>query len=198
MPIATTGSVATEVPAGTQTEFRITNATFNPDGQYGPDIELDLELTDEEYLGTSLRYWARVQQPRLDKVKKFQKDGIDDETIASILKKQGFKFKKIDEPDTFTVGRSGNLYKMLTAVECSPHGAEAALKRCNSFYELAECLLDGTFIGTTRRSSDGKYTQLDGTEDIFPVAAPAAAAAANQAEVDELDFDDGMSPPAPF
>src|SRR4051794_9235664 len=126
MPIDTTGSVASEVPAATQTEFRITESTFDPNNSYGPSFELVLELTDEKYLGTEMKYWAKIQQPRLDKVRRLRSDGLDDEDIASVLKKQGYKFKKVDEPDKMVVGRAGNLYKILTAVEGSANGAEAA------------------------------------------------------------------------
>ena len=170
MHIPTSGSVGTEVPAGVQTEFRITEATFDEGNKYGPTIELALELSDEQYLGTTMKYWATIQQPRLDKVRKWRQDGLDDDTIASALRKQGFEFQTIDPPDKLHVGRSSNLYKILTAVEGSVKGAEAALRRCNGFDELAKCLVDGSFIGTTKRSADGKYAKLDGKEEIYPVA----------------------------
>ena len=170
MPLPTQGSVATEVPAGIQTEFKIAQAIFDPKGQFGPCIELDNELTDEKYLGTTLKYWASVQQPRLDLVRKYRKDAMSDKLIAEALRERGFKFKKIDEPDEMRIGRSGNLYKFLTAVTGSVRGAEDALDECDSFDELAERLVGGTFVGTTKRSKDGKYVQLDGNEEIYPVA----------------------------
>jgi len=192
MTIPTTGSVASEVPAGTQTEFRITDAAFDENNKYGPSVELELELTEERYLGTQMRYWANLQRPRLDKVHNLRAQGIDDETIASALRKQNFEFKTIDDPEGPKVSRSGNLYKILAAVEGSMRGAEAALKQCNSFNELAKRLVDGAFVGTTKLSSDGKYAKLDGTEDIFPAASktqtgPAAAAAPDEVE-DDFDF----------
>ncbi len=192
MAIPTTGSVAAEVPAGTQTEFRITDATFDENNKYGPSFELELELTDERYLGTQMRYWANLQRPRLDKVRNLRAQGLDDETIASVLRKQNFEFKKIDDPEGPKVSRSGNLYKILTAVEGSMRGAEAALKQCNSFNELAKRLVDGAFVGTIKRSSDGKYAKLDGTEDIFPVASKTESSpTATPDEVeDDFDFDD--------
>ncbi len=170
MPIPVSGSVGADVPDGVQTEFRITEAAFDENNKYGPSFELTLELAEEDYLGVSMKYWAKVQQPRLDKVRKWRQDGLDDETIASALKKQGFKFKKLDEPDTLQIGRSSNLYKILTAVEGSAKGAEALLKRANTFEELAKALEDGSFIGTTKRSADNKYVKLDGKEEIYPVA----------------------------
>jgi len=177
--------VETEVPAGTQTEFRIVGAAFDPTNNYGPQIELKLELTEEQYLGVSMTYWASIQQPRLDKVRKWRKDGLDDETIASALKKQGFEFENIDEPDSMRVGRGGNLYKLITAIEGSTKGAEAVLERYDTFDELAECMVDGTFVGTTKRSADGKYCKLDGNEDFFPVASKVLAS--EKETEDELD-----------
>ncbi len=191
MPIPVSGSVGADVPDGVQTEFRITEAAFDENNKYGPSFELTLELAEEDYLGVSMKYWAKVQQPRLDKVRKWRQDGLDDETIASALKKQGFKFKKLDEPDTLQIGRSSNLYKILTAVEGSAKGAEALLKRANTFEELAKGLEDGSFIGTTKRSADGKYVKLDGKEEIYPVASKVLKQQkATDAELEDLPFEE--------
>ncbi len=191
MPIPVSGSVGADVPDGVQTEFRITEAAFDENNKYGPSFELTLELAEEDYLGVSMKYWAKVQQPRLDKVRKWRQDGLDDETIASALRKQGFKFKKLDEPDTLQIGRSSNLYKILTAVEGSAKGAEALLKRANTFEELAKALEDGSFIGTTKRSADGKYVKLDGKEEIYPVASKVLKQQeATDAELEDLPFEE--------
>ncbi len=191
MPIPVSGSVGADVPDGVQTEFRITEAAFDENNKYGPSFELTLELAEEDYLGVSMKYWAKVQQPRLDKVRKWRQDGLDDETIASALKKQGFKFKKLDEPDTLQIGRSSNLYKILTAVEGSAKGAEALLKRANTFEELAKALEDGSFIGTTKRSADNKYVKLDGKEEIYPVASKVLKEReATEAELEDLPFEE--------
>jgi hypothetical protein len=200
MPIETTGSVATEVPAGIQTEFRIASASFDPDGQYGPCFEIDLELNEEQYLGTTCRYWARVQQPRLDLVRKYRKDAMSDKLIAEALRERGFRFKKIEEPDAMKIGRGGNTYKILAAVEGSVKDAEAALQRCGNFDELAKVFVDGVFVGTTRLSADGKYIQLDGMEEIYPVASGALKARDEaESDLDEdfngLDFGDDPPPP---
>jgi hypothetical protein len=197
MPLETTGSVGTEeVPAGTQVRWRIQNAAFEPDGRYGPDIELDLDIVTEEYLGTSTRYWARIQQPRLDKVRKFRKDGLDDETIGTVLAKQGFGFDRIDDPDKMVVGRSGALYNILVAVQGGDRKkAEAVIKLCNSFDDLAEHFVGGRFVGTTKLSKDG-YVRLDATEEIYPDAeARAALAAETDAEIGELSDDDSDAIP---
>src|SRR5215207_6497364 len=117
MPIPTSGGFgdSVEVPAGAQVEWRIKSAAFNPLGQYGPDLELDLEIMDNRYFGITTKYWARIQQPRLDKVRKLRKEGISDETIATVLRGQGYEFKKVDEKDALTVVRAGALYSILVA-----------------------------------------------------------------------------------
>jgi hypothetical protein len=190
MAIPTSGSVSTEVPAGLQTEFRIAKATFDPDGRFGPQVELDIEMVDEKFVGTQLRYWASVQRPRLDLVRKYRGDGMSDKLIAEALRERGHKCKKIDDEDTMTVGRGGNLYKLLVATTGSIHGAETALQECDSFDELAQRLVGSTFVGTTKKSVDGKYVQLDGQEEIFPVAsAPAPKEDASPEPDPEEDFE---------
>jgi len=151
MPIETAGSVSTtEVPAGTQVEFEIKNTTFDADGKYGPSVELDLIIADETYYGTQLRYWARVQQPRLDLVRKWRGDGMSDEVIKTALKERGFKFRKVDDRDNMVIGRGGNLYKILTATAGGPRGAEQVLEECDDFNQLADKLVGGRFVGTTK------------------------------------------------
>jgi hypothetical protein len=168
MPIPTTGSVDAEIPAGTQVRWRTTKAEFKPLGNYGPEIKLDLAAIDPEYVGVSTIYSARIQRPRLDKVERLRKEGLDDDAIAQVLRKQGFTFERIDEPDTLTVGRGSTLYKMLVAINSGDRfRAEAVLQACDDFDELADALTDGRFVGTTKLSDRG-YVRLDGNEDIFP------------------------------
>jgi len=188
MPLQTSGSVTTEVPDGTQVRWSIKDATFEPDGQYGPDIELELDIITEKYIGTSTRYWAKIQQPRLDKVRKLRKEGLDDETIASALRKQGFEFNKIDEADAMVVGRGGALYSILAA-RCGGNrrAAEKVLEDCDTFNELAERLKEGVFVGTTKLSKDG-YVRLDATEDIFPDAGGAESDEDPEEDFDNIPF----------
>ncbi len=197
MAILTSGSIAAadKVPAGVQTAFKITNATFLPDGKYGPAIELQLELTDDKYIGSTCRYYASIQQPRLDLVRKYRKDKMSDKLIAEALREKGIKFKKVDEPDSMLIGRYGNTYSILTAVTGSVTGAEEALQSCDNFEELAARLVGGVFVGTTKRSADDAYVRLDGTEEIFPVASSVPTPDAQPMKVaavgdDEADFDD--------
>jgi hypothetical protein len=170
VPIETVGSAggAIEIPAGTQAEFAVKAAAFDEKGKYGPAVELDLNFVTEQYYGVPLKYWARVQQPRLDLVRKWRGDGMSDNLIKEALKERGFKFKKIDEPDKMVVGKGGNLYKILVAGTGSPRAADALLAEVDSFDELAERMANFRFIGTTKKSADGQYVQLDGKEEITP------------------------------
>lgn len=199
MPIPTSGSVDVEIPSGTQTRWRIPAAEFKPLGMYGPEITLDLDVITPEYVGTSTIYSARIQRPRLDKVERLRKDGLDNETIASVLRKQGYQFKDIDEPDTLTVGRAGNLYAILVAINGGDRTrAEAVLKDCKDFDELAAQLVNGRFVGTTKLSEKG-YVRLDGNEDIFPdVAEQEALEKQSEKMIDDLPNFNKDEPKAPF
>lgn len=166
MPIKTSGSTGTEIPAGTQVSWRVRDAAFDPTGRFGPTIELVLDIVTDEYIGTSTKYWARIQQPRLDKVAKLRGEGVDDELITAILQKQGFEFDELDEMDELLVGRSGALYSILQAGQGDGNAAEKVLEQCDSFDQLADRLVGGRFVGTTKLSKDG-YVRLDATEDIF-------------------------------
>src|SRR5215212_11025066 len=198
MPIEITGAAgsSTEVPAGIQVPFKIKKATFQPDGKHGPAVELDKVITDARYYGTPLKYWARIQQPRLDMVRRLRADGMSDKLIKEALKERGFTCKKIDEEDKMVVGRGGNLFKILVAGTGSPQAADQLLAECDSFDELAERMVGCEFIGTTKKSADGKYVQLDGREEIFPVASKPAAVSGNgdgkdpRATESDVDFDE--------
>ncbi len=181
MPIKTSGSTGTEIPTGTQVSWRVREAAFDPNGRFGPTIELNLDITTDEYIGTSTKYWARIQQPRLDKLAKLRGEGVDDELISAILQKQGFEFDDLDDPDEMLVGRSGALYSILLAVQGDGNAAEKVLEQCDSFDQLADRLVGGRFVGTTKLSKDG-YVRLDATEDIFKDVAVAEEDA-------EEDFD---------
>jgi hypothetical protein len=128
-------------------------------------------------------------------VRKLRKEGLDDETIATVLKKQSFEFSKIDEPDKMVIGRGGAIYTILTAVEGGDRKrAEKVLQACDSFDDLAAHLKGGTFVGTTKLSKDG-YVRLDATEDIFPDVESRTAQEV-QAQTD-AEFDDLQDAPPP-
>src|SRR5215211_6169899 len=105
---------------------------------------------------------------------------MSDSLIKEALKERGLKFKKLDEKDKMVVGKNGNLFKILVATAGSPRGADAILAEVNTFDELAERIVGTRFVGTTRKSADGKYCQLDGTEEIFPVASATVPASGDE------------------
>jgi hypothetical protein len=181
MPIKTSGSTGTEIPTGTQVSWRVREAAFDPNGRYGPTIELQLDITTDEYVGTSVKYFAKIAQERLDKAAKLRGEGVDDELIKAILHKQGYKFDELDDPDEMSVARGGALYAILTARQGDVASAEQFLKQSDSFDELAARLVGGRFVGTTGVSKDG-YARLDAREDIFKDVAVAEEDA-------EEDFD---------
>lgn len=198
MGIPTTGTALAEVPANKQVRWRIADAEYKPHGAYGPEITTTLDITTPEYAGVSALYSLKIQRPRLDKVERLRKEGLDDEAIAQVLKKQGFTFNKIDELDTETVARGGNLYKVLVA-NCGGNRAKAekVLSACDGFEELARALVGGAFVGTTKLSDKG-YVRLDGNEDIFPdVGGPEAAEELDNAEWEEIP-DYGEPPPVEY
>ena len=127
---------------------------------------------------------------------------MSDKLIKEALKERGFSFKKLDDPDKMVVGRGGNLYKILIAGTGSARAADELLAEVNGFDELAERLVGYRFVGTTKKSKDGKYVQLDGNEEIFPVArelVTVPASADPRATESDEDFEDlDMGEEAPF
>ncbi len=188
MAIEASGSIGTEVPAGTQVSWRVREAAFDANGRYGPNVELALDIVaPDAYVGTSVKYFANIARPRLDKVEKLRGEGVEDELIKAILQKQGYKFDELDDPDKMVVARGGALYAILTARQGDVASAEKALKQSGNFDELAAGLVGGRFVGTTGLSKDG-YVRLDAREGIFKDVAVAEGDAEGDAE--EEDFDD--------
>src|SRR5215218_5714989 len=176
MPIDRSGSVGGNIPEnGVQARFRITQAEFRPETRFGPDIELQLQMIDEDYFGTPARFWVRLQQPRMDKVRRMRAEGLSDEIIKQALKEQGFKFKKIDEKDSTRINRGGNAYGVLLATCQGDHQkAEEVLDKLNSFDELAKYLKGKSFVGTTKvkKKDDKAYVNVNGKEELYPDMGP--------------------------
>jgi|GEM_PF-2774111 len=187
MPIQTSGSTGTEIPAGTQVSWRVREAAFDPNGRYGPTVELDLDVVTDEYVGTSSKYWCKIQRPRLDKVAKLRGEGLDDETIADALRKQGHEFENLDDEDKMLVARGGALYAILTAGQGDGKAAEQVLQDCDNFDELAARLVGGRFVGTTKLSKDG-YARLDAMEDIYVDKSSPGAATDGDNDFDDIPW----------
>jgi hypothetical protein len=202
MPIPRSGSVGGEFPPnGIQARFRIDEATFRPETRFSPDIELSLSMIDKAYFGTPARFWVRLSQPRLDRVRKLRSEGTSDTLIKEILKEQGYTFTKVDEPEDPQVNRGGNTYKTLVAV-CGGSYAESekVLDEIDSYDELAAFFKGKTFVATIRlKERDGKqYVNINGEEPVFPDYGPAEAVdEANAADAEELpDFPKDWGPEA--
>jgi hypothetical protein len=174
---------------------------YDPEGRYGPCIELNLKALNDEYLGTTAKVWPRIQERRLDLVRKLRKDDVPDSAKAEILRKKAEKdrayafVERIDEPDKRTVSRLGGTYKVLVAI-CGGdrRKVEAILGRCDSFDELAEHFEGGSFMMATKVSDEG-YPRLDLREDIYPdVEAQSTLQAQIAADIDELPDDDSDAP----
>jgi hypothetical protein len=172
---------------------------YDPEGRYGPCIELNLKALNDEYLGTTAKVWPRIQERRLDLVRKLRKDDVPDSAKAEILRKKAEKdrayafVERIDEPDKRTVSRLGGTYKVLVAI-CGGdrRKVEAILGRCDSFDELAEHFEGGSFVMATKVNDEG-YPCLHLREDVYPdIEAQAAMQTQTNAEIDELP-DDALS-----
>ena len=195
MGIATTKSFA-DINEGTQVEVEVTDATYDPEGRFGPAIELDLEvLRPSAHAGDTILSTFSLSQPRLSKVRDLRDDGLDDETIAKVLEQKGFEFETMDEPETPKLG--GALLRIVKA--CNDEDARAIKKlldECNTFHDLADALIGGSFVATTRKGKND-YTRIDGKGEFYPVMSDTLvpkredpAIAAKKPEIDESDFDD--------
>lgn len=191
MPLETTGAIDVGMQDGAQVRWGIQNPVYDPKGKYGPCIEMDLKALNEEYLGATAKVWPRIQEPRLDLVRKLRKDEVPDEAIEVTLRKKGFKFDRIDEPDKQVIGRKGGTYKILVAV-CGGDRkyAETVLARCNNFDELANALDGGSFVIATKVTDDG-YPRIDLREDVFP---DMEARAASKAQTDPSEVERSAEP----
>jgi hypothetical protein len=183
VPIGTTKSFA-DINEGTQVEVLIADATYDEAGRFGPEIEFNLDvLKPSAHAGETIMSTFGLSQPRLSKVRNLRDDGLDDETIAKVLEKKGFKFEDIDDPETPRLG--GALLRIVKACyDADPRAVKKLLEECDTFNDLADALIGKRFVATTRKDKND-YTRLDGKGEFYRVMAPAQA----EAEEDE-DFSD--------
>jgi hypothetical protein len=194
MGIGTTRSFA-DINEGTQVQVMVADATYDPEGRFGPAIELELEVFEPKaHAGETILSTFGLSQPRLSKVRDLRNDGFDDEAIAEALKKKGFNFSHIDDPETPRLGGA-----LLRIVKAAYGGDARAIKKllaeCDDFYELADALIGKRFVATTRQDKNG-YTRIDGKAEFYRVMETSPAndnlgghSGGITAE-DEKDFDD--------
>jgi hypothetical protein len=196
MGIGTTKSWA-DVTEGTQVTVEIADAAYDEAGRFGAEMNLELEIqAPAEYNGETILSSFSLSQPRLRKVRDLREDGLDDETIAEVLRKKGFEFGEIDEPETPKLG--GALLKIVKA--CYHNDSPVIrkmLRDCETFDDLAEALVGKRFVCTTRKDKND-YTRVDGKGEFYRVMPsefpPASLETASEARpvlgVVEEDFED--------
>jgi len=167
MGIDTTKSFA-DIEEGTQVEALIADATYDPEGRFGPAVELALDvLKPSAHTGDTILSTFSLSQPRLSKVRDLRADGLDDDTIAKVLEKKGFEFETIDDPETPKLG--GALLRIVKA--CYNEDARAIKKllaECETFHDLADALIGRRFVATTRKDKND-YTRIDGKGEFYRV-----------------------------
>jgi hypothetical protein len=195
MGIDTTTSFA-DINEGTQVTAQVADATYDAEGRFGPAIELELDvLKPSAHAGQTIFSTFSLSQPRLSKVRDLRNDGLDDEAIAQVLEKKGFKFENIDDPETPKLGVA-----LLRAVKAGLNEDARALKKllaeCDTFHDLANALVGLRFVFTTRLDKSG-YTRVDGKGEFYRVMSDTVVPlhgdptkAAKKREIDESNVDD--------
>jgi len=152
-----------DIPAGTQTRFKVLKAEYKEDGRFGPEVKMELDSLNPEHPGMVISS-ASLSRPRLDKVDKLRKEGLSDKVIAETLREKGFKFKKLDEPDKVVFSDGSFLYKVVKACHRGDMGPVTAAK---DFTEMAQTIVNKTFVATTRKDKNDR-TRLDGKAEVYP------------------------------
>jgi hypothetical protein len=167
MGIDTTKSFA-DSEEGTQVTAQIADATYDPEGRFGPAIELALDvLRPSAHAGDTILSTFSLSQPRLSKVRDLRADGLDDDTIAKVLEKKGFEFETIDDPETPKLG--GALLRIVKACHNDdPRAIKKLLAECETFHDLADALIGRRFVSTTRKDKND-YTRIDGKGEFYRV-----------------------------
>jgi hypothetical protein len=165
--IGTTRSFA-DIAEGTQVEVLVADAAYSPEGRFGAEMELELEVVKpRQHAGETILSTLGLSQPRLNKVRNLRNDEFDDEAIAEALRKKNFQFENIDDPEEPKLG--GALLRIVKA--CYNEDARAVKKllaECDGFDDLAEALIGKRFIATTRKDKND-YTRLDGKGEFYRV-----------------------------
>jgi hypothetical protein len=187
MGIETTKSFA-DIKEGTQVEVLIADATYDAEGRFGPAVELALEVQrPSAHAGDTILSTFSLSQPRLSKVRDLRAEGLDDEAIASVLRNKNFQFDKIDDPEPPKLG--GALLRILKASRNEDARAiKKLLAECESFEDLADALIGGRFVASTRVDKNDR-TRIDGKGEFYRVMPEEPKDAAPTQEDGEEDFD---------
>ncbi len=167
MGINTTRSFA-DIKEGTQVEVMVGDSAYDPEGRFGPNVELELEVVKpRQHAGETIMNTFSLSQPRLSKVRDLREDGFDDTAIAEALRKKGFQFENIDDPEEPRLG--GALLRIVKAgCNDDARAVKKLLAECDSFHDLANALIGMHFVATTRKDKND-YTRLDGKAEFFRV-----------------------------
>jgi hypothetical protein len=186
MGIDTTKSFA-DINEGTQVTVVIDDATYDEDGRFGPAVELTLEvLAPAAHAGDTILSTFGLSQPRLSKVRDLRNDGLDDGAIAKVLENKGFKFERIDDPETPKLG--GALLRIVKATyNADPRAVKKLLAECDTFDELADALVGRRFVATTRVDKND-YTRIDGKGEFYRVMSSPEAEAEEDEDFQKIPF----------
>jgi hypothetical protein len=165
MGIATTKSFA-DINEGTQVEVEVADAAYDEEGRFGPEVELSLDVhKPSAFAGETIMSSFSLSQPRLRKVRDLREDGLDDAAIAAVLRKKGFEFETIDDPETPKLG--GALRHIVRACyNADARAVKKLLEECGTFDDLADALIGRRFVATTRKDKND-YTRIDGKGKFY-------------------------------
>jgi hypothetical protein len=186
MGIDTTKSFA-DIKEGTQVQVLVGDAVYDADGRFGSAVELTLEVVQPAaHAGDTILSTFGLSQPRLSKVRDLRGDGLDEGAIAKVLKKKGFKFESIDDPETPKLG--GALLRIVKAgYNADPRAVKKLLAECDTFHDLADALIGKRFVAATRKDKSD-YTRIDGKGEFYRVMAPAQAEAEEDEDFEKIPF----------
>jgi hypothetical protein len=137
-----------QIPPGEKLRFRI-NSAVEDWGEHGPQAELELEVLDGEHKGSTLLDWSKLAQPRLDFVKNLREKGYEEEKIVEILRRRGYEFDDIDEPeDGLLVADGGKLFNIALAAF---NGNVKQIDSFESIDDLLGALVGRSFVSITKK-----------------------------------------------
>jgi hypothetical protein len=156
-----------DIPEGTRVAVEVEKATYQPDNQYGPQFEVDLQvLKPGQYAGEQIRSWLSLSQPRLGKVRDLRSQGVKDAAIREALEEKGFEFTNIDDPEEPRLG--GGVKRAVRAgTGNDPRAYRELVDSCDTFDELAAAMVGLRLTVAIRHDKEGR-SKVDGNADFLP------------------------------